>query len=199
MNELIPNANNQQRLRGQVEFEVSGRIQQPSQANQTVVTYQPGRIPGTLTQQIIKKYDKDSDFELSREEIGFDDPTFARLDADANGKLDGEELDVWRTGPADLEVSLSLAPKAVDCIAKLVTDAGDLAVRPSNKWKRPTHHPSGLQPIEFWAYATVINSGQQQSLSCNIRTVSASVRGKGFILTRIWPARAVNLVHPYPL
>ena len=71
-------------------------------ANQTVVTYEPGRIPGTLTQQLIKRYDKDGDFELTREESGFDELTFVRLDTDGNGRLDGEELDVWRTGPARL-------------------------------------------------------------------------------------------------
>ncbi len=83
----------------------------------------PGRIPGTLTQQLIKRYDKDGDFELTREECGFDEATFARLDKDGNGKLDGEELDVWRTGPADLEVSLSLAAeRPVDCVAKVTTE-----------------------------------------------------------------------------
>ena len=114
MNELIPNFTDP-RLRGQIEFQrarLGGGIEPPdNSAIQTVMTYEPGRIPGTLTQQLIKKYDKDGDFELTREECGFDELTFARLDTDGNGKLDGEELDVWRTGPPDFEVSLSLAPR----------------------------------------------------------------------------------------
>ncbi len=135
----------------------------PNTAAQTVMTYDPARVPGTLTQQIIKKYDKDGDFELTREEVGFDEATFVRLDLDGNGRLDGEELDAWRTGPADLEVSLSLAPKAADCVAKLITnredannrgfvikqvDAGRLIIR------------TGRQPIEFWAFAS---GGYQQA------------------------------------
>src|SRR5262249_30769287 len=86
-----------------------------------------GKIPGLITQQIIKKYDKDGDFELTKEEIGFDDATFKRLDKDGNGKLDGEEFDVWRTGPPDLEVTLSIAPKATDCVAKIVDEKGAAA------------------------------------------------------------------------
>jgi len=137
---------------------------QPAQpANDAVLTFDPARVPGTLTQQIIKKYDKDGDFELTREEVGFDDASFVRLDQDGNSRLDGEELDAWRTGPADLEVSLSLAQKAADCVAKLITprevansrgflvkqvDSSRLIIR------------TGRQPIEFWAMTG--NLGYQQ-------------------------------------
>ncbi|MBA4188094.1 MAG: hypothetical protein C0467_08750 [Planctomycetaceae bacterium] len=152
--ELVPNIFNQGF--GRQVRPVGGGFgpQQPVQAAQVVMTFDPKRVPGTLTQQVIKKYDKDGDFELTREEVGFDEATFVRLDADANGRLDGEELEAWRTGPADLEVVISHAPKAADCFAKLVTnredanargfvikqvDAGRLIIR------------TGRQPIEFWA------------------------------------------------
>lgn len=162
--ELVPNLFNQGF--GRPVRPVGGGFGQPQPAmpaNDTVLTFDPARVPGTLTQQIIKKYDKDGDFELTREEVGFDDASFVRLDKDGNGRLDGEELDAWRTGPADLEVSLSLAPKAADCVAKLITtreiansrgfvikqvDAGRLIIR------------TGRQPIEFWAMTG--NSGYQQ-------------------------------------
>ena len=130
-----------------------------STADQTVVTYEPGRIPGTLTQQVIKKYDKDGDFELTREEMRLRrrDLHFAST-RDGNGKLDGEELDVWRTGPPDLEVSLSLAPKAADCVAKLETDAKTCAARGFTVKQVETGRlivRTGRQPIEFWAFAPV--------------------------------------------
>jgi Ca2+-binding EF-hand superfamily protein len=163
--ELVPNLVDPRGRRGEFQV-VLDRTGQPAPnpiAAQTVLTYEGGRVPGTLTQQIIKKYDKDGDFELTREECGFDEPTFARLDKDGNGKLDGEELDAWRTGPADLEVALSLAPKAADCVAKVTTDARDVAahgftvkqVEPGRVVIR-----SGRQPIEFWAYGQAINYGQ---------------------------------------
>lgn len=151
-----------------VQFQPNGQpLPQPNPAGQTVLTYEPARVPGTLTQQVIKKYDRDNDFDLTRDEIGFDDPTFARLDRDGNGKLDGEELDAWRTGPPDVEVNLSLAPRAADCVAKLVTDRGDLnargfVVRQVESGRLVVR--TGRQPIEFWAYAAVVGNFQQPAL-----------------------------------
>ena len=77
--------------------------------------FEPGRIPGTITQAALKQYDRDGDFELTQAESGFDDETFRRLDTDGNGRLTGEELDAWRLGPPDVEILLSLAPRAADC------------------------------------------------------------------------------------
>lgn len=135
----------------------------PSAARQMVSVYEARRIPGTVTQQVIKKYDKDGDFDLTRAEIGFDDATFKALDTDGNGKLDGEELDVWRTGAPDLELTLSLAPKAVDCVAKL-TDEKAAAER-GFKLKQVENGRLvlhlGRQPIDFWAFAPVAQYGQQ--------------------------------------
>jgi Ca2+-binding EF-hand superfamily protein len=168
MNELIPNVIDP-RARGRqvlVLNQGSGGTQ-PSSAGQMVVTYDPGRIPGTLTQRIIKHYDKDDDFELTRSECTFDDPTFARLDRDGNGRLDGEELDEWRTGPPDFEVALSLAPRAADCVAKVVTPLTDLATRGfSVKQIEPGRLVvrTGRQPLEFWAYAAVLNTYRQPPL-----------------------------------
>lgn len=86
---------------------------------QLVHVYEAGRVPGTVTQQVIKRYDRDGDFELTRAEVGFDEATFKALDADGNGRLDGEELDAWRTGAPDLELTLSAAPKPADCKAEV--------------------------------------------------------------------------------
>lgn len=169
MSELLPNLNDQ-RFQGRARVIQPNGILYPLPANtasKTVVTYEPGRIPGTLTQQIIKRYDKDGDFELARVECGFDEPTFARLDKDGNGKLDGEELDEWRTGPADLVVSLSLAPKATDCKAKLITDRKDLAARGFTAKQVESGRiivRTGRQPIEFWAIAALTGDYRQPAL-----------------------------------
>jgi Ca2+-binding EF-hand superfamily protein len=121
--------------------------------SQLVVVYETGRVPGTVTQQVIKRYDKDGDFELTKEECGFDDETFRALDRDQNGKLDGEELDAWRTGAPDLEVTLSLASKPADCAAQ-VKDEQSAAARgfklKQNEKGRVVLHV-GKQPIDFLA------------------------------------------------
>lgn len=154
---------------------------------QTVFSYLPGRIPGTLTQQVITRYDRDGDFDLTREECAFDVGTFTRLDADRNGKLDGEELDLWRTGPPDLEVSMSLAPKAVDCVVTLVTDGKEASTRGFEA--RPIESGrliirAGRQPIEFWAYAAVI-SYRQQSLKTSYQYLFQQASGgKNHILEK---------------
>jgi Ca2+-binding EF-hand superfamily protein len=181
LDELLPNLNMGQFQRGDVEvFLANGQQQVPlANANQTVVTYETGRIPGTLTQQLIKKYDKDGDFELTREEIGFDQKTFNRLDVNGDGKLDGEELDAWRTGPPDLEVTLSLASKVVNCVAKVTTDAKGLEARgftirqvePGRLVIR-----NGRQPIEFWAYAAVLNY-QQPALKVQLAYLFTQAAG----------------------
>jgi Ca2+-binding EF-hand superfamily protein len=179
--ELVPDIFDPRQFRGQVvQFQPDGRMIQPPTVNQTVVTYQPGRIPGTLTQQVIKRYDKDGDFDLTREEVGFDTDTFTRLDRDGSGKLDGEELDAWRTGPADIEVALSMAPKAVDCLAKLKTDAKTVAARgfvvkqlePGRLIIR-----CGRQPIEFWAYAAVVANVRQPALKTQYQYLFTQAAG----------------------
>ena len=159
-----------------------------NRAMQTVVTYEPGRIPGTLTQRIIKRYDKNGDFELTRDECGFDEPTFARLDRDGNGRLDGEELDEWRTGPADFAVVLSIAARSADCVAKLATDAKDLAARGFSAKQAESGRlivRTGRQPIEFWAFATRIGDYQQPALKFQYQYLFQQASGvKGYILEK---------------
>jgi Ca2+-binding EF-hand superfamily protein len=131
--------------------------------DKVVNVYRAGLIPGTVTQQVIKKYDKDGDFELTRAEVGFDEATFKALDKDGNGRLDGEELDVWRTGAPDLEMSLSLAPKAADCVAKLndekAAEARGFKIKQVEGGRLILH--VGRQPIDLWAFASTAQYAQQ--------------------------------------
>lgn len=156
-------------------------------ANQIVSTFTPGRIPGTLVQQLIKKYDKNGDYELTREESGFDEITFARLDKDGNGKLDGEELDVWRTGPPDLEVELSFAPKSSDCVAKLATEGKEATAR-GFKWNHVEKGRLilrvGRHPIEFWAYTPAF-TGQQPPMKNQFAYLFTQAAGqKGYVVEK---------------
>jgi Ca2+-binding EF-hand superfamily protein len=165
MEELLPdlyNPNNGRR--GFVLTQPANGLAYPTGAQQQmVVVYETGRIPGTITQQIIKRYDRDGDFELTQQEIGFDDATFRALDADGNGRLDGEELDVWRTGAPDLSLTLSMAPRVADCVAKLADETAATARGFKIKQLEPGRlvlHV-GRQPIDFWAFAVGGQAGQQ--------------------------------------
>jgi Ca2+-binding EF-hand superfamily protein len=69
---------------------------------------------------------------LTRQQLGADERWFARLDRDANGKLDTDELAAWLRQPPDADVALDLpagdaaaAPAAVPPAA-LAADAGGL-------------------------------------------------------------------------
>ncbi|VTU01890.1 probable calmodulin : Uncharacterized protein OS=Singulisphaera acidiphila (strain ATCC BAA-1392 / DSM 18658 / VKM B-2454 / MOB10) GN=Sinac_3969 PE=4 SV=1: EF-hand_7: EF-hand_5: EF-hand_5: EF-hand_5: EF-hand_5 [Gemmataceae bacterium] len=178
--ELVPNAFNGQFARP-VRVQPNGLPVAPvNPAAGVVQTFDPARVPGTLTQQVIKKYDTDGDFELTREEVAFDGATFARLDADGSGRLDGEEVDAWRTGPPDLEVALALAPKAADCAAKLVTPRADANARgfvvkqvdPARLIVRV-----GRQPVEFWAL-TNASAGQQAASKAQFAYLFQQAAGK---------------------
>ncbi|MCI0700419.1 MAG: hypothetical protein L0241_05000, partial [Planctomycetia bacterium] len=155
----------------------------PSALSQYVVVYEAHRVPGTVTQQVIKRYDKDDDFELSKTEIGFDEITFKTLDKDNSGKLDGEELDVWRTGAPDVEVNLSLAPKAADCVAKLVNQKEAAArgfVLKQLEGGRLVLH-SGRQPIELWAFAPAAPYRQQTLKTQYQYLFNQAAGGKTFV------------------
>jgi hypothetical protein len=151
------------------------------------VAYDPGRIPGTLTQRVIQRYDTDGDFELSRQECVFDIATFSRLDRDGNRRLDGEELDQWRTGPPDFSVSLSLAARAGDCIAKIEAGPADMVSRGFTvKQVEPGRLVvrTGRQPIEFWAFAAVIGN-QQPALKQQYHYLfQQAAAGKEYILEK---------------
>ncbi|MDY3553154.1 EF-hand domain-containing protein [Gemmata sp. JC717] len=160
----------------------TGPYPQPATA-QAVVLYPLGKIPGTVTQQLILKHDRNGDFELTQAEIGFDDRTFATLDADRSGALDGEELDVWRTGPPDLELTLSLAPRAAGCSAKLADEKE--AARRGFKIKQVENSRLvlhvGRQPIDLWAFSPAVPSAASALKSQYAYLFAQAANGKEHI------------------
>ena len=180
--ELVGNSGNDPRFR--IPLQVNGQPA-PQRVPQNVAVFELDRIPGTLTQRVIKEYDKNGDFELTRAECGFDDGTFARLDADGNGKLTGEELDAWRTGSADLEATLSLAVRTVDCQVTITTHKKQLADRGFTakvveSGRVVVRH--GRQPIEFWAFAPVRSNDRGNRLKQTYGALFQQLAGaKGYI------------------
>jgi Ca2+-binding EF-hand superfamily protein len=163
---------------------VTGTTPRQPTVPQNIVVYEAGRVPGTVVQRVIKEYDKDNDFELTRAESGLDAGTFARLDADGNGRLTGAELDVWRTGPADLNVTLSLAPMPDECMVEVTTDPKELAARGFTARRvegrrAVVHH--GRQPIEFWAYASVVRNARSALKQQWTALFQQASGGRGFI------------------
>jgi Ca2+-binding EF-hand superfamily protein len=83
------------------------------QSGQELSVYPTG-IPGAVVQHILKRYDRNEDYEVSRDEMTLDPDVFERLDTNADGKLSATELDGWRTLPPDAVVTMTPAAKAAD-------------------------------------------------------------------------------------
>jgi Ca2+-binding EF-hand superfamily protein len=62
----------------------------------------------TLVDELIRRYDRDKDGQLSRTECRIDKTVFDRLDANHDERLDAAELPEWRKEPPDLELIVPL-------------------------------------------------------------------------------------------
>ena len=122
-------------------------------------------VPGTVVNRVIRRYDKNGDYELTRDEIGFDAATFDRLDANKDGKLSASELDVWRTGPADAVVRMTMADSPGACKVAIEPTPG--AGWPAPAEVRQTESARlvlrvGAQAIEFTAAPPPRNVRREQ-------------------------------------
>jgi Ca2+-binding EF-hand superfamily protein len=77
--------------------------QQPAPANFPFAAVQPDESDRKLSDAILKRYDRDKDSKLSRNEFPVEKSVFDRLDANHDGRLDAAELADWRKIPPDLE------------------------------------------------------------------------------------------------
>lgn len=158
MAELTPNRGMNTQFTGTVSVD---RSPVPPQKLQIVEIHPVGGIPDTVVKRLLKEYDKDGDSELTLEESGFDAVTFAHLDQNGDGKLSGEELEAWRTGPADLDVSLSLGFKPADSKVKVTTDpklaqARGFQTKQVEGGRAMIYH--GRQPVEFWSIPSNVSN-----------------------------------------
>ncbi len=68
----------------------------------------PGEATTRAAKALLERYDKDKNGKLSRVESGFDEATFARIDANKDKQLDAKELEKWLAGTSDLELTVRL-------------------------------------------------------------------------------------------
>jgi Ca2+-binding EF-hand superfamily protein len=128
-----------------------------------VAVYATG-LPGTVVNRVIRRYDKDGDYDLTREEIGFDPAAFDRLDANRDGKLSASELDAWRTGPPDAVVRMTMADSPAKCKVAVETSGGAWPTAADSRQTEPARLVlrTGAQAIEFTAAPPPPNVRREQ-------------------------------------
>jgi Ca2+-binding EF-hand superfamily protein len=136
--ELVPSSNAYSR----VFFGPDGNQNEP--ANSSFQVLAPGEATARVSKAIFDRYDKDKNGKLSRAESGFDEATFARVDANKDGQIDGGELQKWLAGPSDLELTVRLGGmpqrRQPGGLLKAVVDAGrnpataGVEVTPGKDW-----------------------------------------------------------------
>jgi Ca2+-binding EF-hand superfamily protein len=154
---------------------------------QDVAVYLAGQVPGVVTQLVLKHCDRDGDNELSPAEVGFDSTAFRRLDTNSNGKLDGEELDEWRSGAADVEIRLSIASVMSDSKAEVQTPKGVLAERDFDLRQLEAGRlvlRVGRQSLEFSAFAPFTESGINELRNTSNQQFSFVSKGKDYVVER---------------
>jgi Ca2+-binding EF-hand superfamily protein len=98
--ELVPDTNGYARL--YFGGDMAGKL---SPSFQLLI---PGEPLNKTAKAILDRYDKNKDGKLSRAESGFDEATFAALDANKDGQLSANELEAWLAGRSDLEFTVRL-------------------------------------------------------------------------------------------
>jgi Ca2+-binding EF-hand superfamily protein len=90
------------------EYVGGGSPATPLADNSAFLVLVPGTPLDRAIKQLLTRYDKDHNQKLSREEVGLDQESFDRLDANHDGQLDAGELAGWVSRPSDLELAVQL-------------------------------------------------------------------------------------------
>jgi Ca2+-binding EF-hand superfamily protein len=107
--ELLPNARVlDSRAAAEKAVALANAGTSPPAANGPVVLIQPGESGTALARQLLAKYARNGRKKLTVEELGMDQATFDRLDADKDGELDSEELAQFAKRPPDVEVNIRI-------------------------------------------------------------------------------------------
>jgi Ca2+-binding EF-hand superfamily protein len=109
--EVAPNAKNPNNaLAGMMAMGMGGAMGSAKAPKALVALPRPGEAPPELTRRFLEVYDPSADRteapKLSREKLGLDEATFARLDTNADGVLDSAELANFVKRKPDFEISL---------------------------------------------------------------------------------------------
>lgn len=88
---------------------VGGPPERPLAAVSTLLIDGTGPLFGP---RLVRRYDRNGDGKLSREEIGLPPERFGPLDADGDGRLGAEELKAFHKQPPDVDAGLELEPPA---------------------------------------------------------------------------------------
>jgi Ca2+-binding EF-hand superfamily protein len=89
-----------------------GAQQAPTSSPTLVPVSKPGEVPADLVRRMLERYARGGDGKaLTRKDLGLDEATFRRLDTNADGVLDGQELGGFVKRPADLELVLRFGKK----------------------------------------------------------------------------------------
>jgi Ca2+-binding EF-hand superfamily protein len=97
------------------------------------VAVRPGELNKDLARRLLAQYGPKgkgaAGKKLARKDVGLDEATFARLDADGDGELDAEELARFAQRPADLELAVRLGSKKAGepAVEMLANKASSLA------------------------------------------------------------------------
>jgi Ca2+-binding EF-hand superfamily protein len=121
----------------------------------------PGQPTDALVKQLLTKYDKDRDGQLSLAESGLDLPTFDALDADQDGRLDAPELAGFFRRDADLELvarvgKIEAQESIAGLLARNLSDAwGIKDGKPDrgavhNPKKRPMPLAEAVRRVDEW-------------------------------------------------
>jgi Ca2+-binding EF-hand superfamily protein len=93
----------------------TGNFTPPGNASGVVMMLHPGEPRAALARRLLQHYagkgGKKDAKKLTRADLGLDEATFARLDADEDGALDAEELARFDRRPADLELIVRLGTR----------------------------------------------------------------------------------------
>jgi Ca2+-binding EF-hand superfamily protein len=153
--ELLSNPSRPQTVVAVAPPAMAAQPARPSGPQPQEVLVFPAGVPETVVPQLVKRYDKDKDEKLTREELGVEAAAFEALDTDKDGKLTAKELDGWRKAEPDAVVTLELGEKPADCRAAIARPGSKPL--PANLELRQTESRRlvlrvGPQSIEFGAF-----------------------------------------------
>jgi len=127
--ELVPNTSTSLlQLAGMMAMGRSAKPNPLASSPTLVPVHPPGAVPADLVKRLQERYGS-AEKKLSRQDLGLDEATFRKLDANGDGLLDGEELAAFVKRPPDLDLMIRLGKKETSAArVALVSQTGRSAL-----------------------------------------------------------------------